>query len=241
MKALALAAVVAARVGAAMPSTPATATTAVAETSAAATAARRDALLRDGVTVVPGVLEENLLQTLRTAAAELVADDAHAALRRDPYTGSLISVSKDERLAELIGHAATLEAFKELGLGDDARWLSGYVISKPPKSPSLGWHQDAWYWDRREAYETAPLQIFAMYYLSDTRPENGCLRVLPGSHRAPRALHAVLGEAHGDAVRNETDWAASPAHRRCDGEARDPRGLLRSSLHAVAATPRLRL
>jgi ectoine hydroxylase-related dioxygenase (phytanoyl-CoA dioxygenase family) len=35
-----------------------------------------------------------------------------------------------------------------------------------------------------------------MYYLTDTRPENGCLRVIPGSHLARHALHDVMTDGH---------------------------------------------
>ena len=40
---------------------------------------------------------------------------------------------------------------------------------------------DGWYWDEDVAYAKYPVQLFAMYYLTDTRRENGCLRVIPGS------------------------------------------------------------
>ena len=35
-----------------------------------------------------------------------------------------------------------------------------------------------------------------MYYLTDTRRENGCLRVIPGSHRRRIPLHDELPAAH---------------------------------------------
>ena len=40
---------------------------------------------------------------------------------------------------------------------------------------------DGWFWDEDVAYAKYPVQLFAMYYLTDTRRENGCLRVIPGS------------------------------------------------------------
>ena len=58
-----------------------------------------------------------------------------------------------------------------------------------------------------------------MYYLTDTTSENGCLRVLPGTHRKEHPLHAQLGLAHSDDVRSgdteeeaQARVAASPAH-----------------------------
>ena len=35
-----------------------------------------------------------------------------------------------------------------------------------------------------------------MYYLTDTSRENGCLRVVPGSHTRHNSLHDVLREPH---------------------------------------------
>ena len=39
-----------------------------------------------------------------------------------------------------------------------------------------------------------------MYYLSDTRPENGCLRVIPGSHCNHNALHDLLDAPHSEGL-----------------------------------------
>lgn len=33
-----------------------------------------------------------------------------------------------------------MDAFGELGF-DNVKWMSGFLITKPPFSPSLGWHQ----------------------------------------------------------------------------------------------------
>ena len=54
-----------------------------------------------------------------------------------------------------------------------------------------------------------------MYYLSDTTPQNGCLRVVPGSHVRRHAIHDVLesaGEAHSDEVRAKADDELGPEH-----------------------------
>jgi len=43
-----------------------------------------------------------------------------------------------------------------------------------------------------------------MYYLTDTTPGNGCLRVIPGSHRHWHDLHG-LPQAHSDALGRAQD------------------------------------
>merc|ERR1711939_113912 len=54
-------------------------------------------------------------------------------------------------------------------------------------------------------YQQTPHQVFAMYYLSDTTVQNGCLTVLPGTHRTPHKMHDVLAgvAAHSDTARNK--------------------------------------
>ena len=44
-----------------------------------------------------------------------------------------------------------------------------------------------------------------MYYLLDTTPENGCLRVLPGSHRKRFSMHDAVPVAHTDQLRRVVD------------------------------------
>jgi len=167
-----------------------------------------------GYAVVPGVISQEEISALNDASERLCADPSYAHLQKDKYTGSLIPVSKDPVFAELIAHKAALSVFDELGWGPTLRWMSGFIISKPPYSPSLGWHQDSWYWDQQVAYSKEPAQVFAMYYLTDTTEENGCLRVLPGSHHTPHPLHDELGAAHSEEVRSGGEaWRQLPEHR----------------------------
>src|SRR5690606_33776151 len=72
----------------------------------------------------------------------------------------------------------------------------GYIISKPPHSPRLFWHYDWFAWEDPRSYEPIPPQVFLMYYLSDTTPMNGCLRVIPGSHREHNPLHDLIDAPH---------------------------------------------
>lgn len=48
-------------------------------------------------------------------------------------------------------------------------------------------------WDDPRAYSDFSPMIFLMYYLEDTTPENGCLRLLPGTHRSRHILHDLAG------------------------------------------------
>lgn len=66
-----------------------------------------------------------------------------------------------------------------------------------------------------------------MYYLTDTTLDNGCLRVLPGTHTRRHVLHDALaeqGEAHSDEMRDlsaEAEEARLAVAEAVDGDATD--------------------
>ena len=69
------------------------------------------------------------------------------------------------------------------------------MISKPPHSSQLYWHQDGVLWNHPISYSKQPQQYFLMYYLVDTNKDNGCLRVIPGSHLKRHSLHGIEGKS----------------------------------------------
>jgi ectoine hydroxylase-related dioxygenase (phytanoyl-CoA dioxygenase family) len=155
-----------------------------------------------------------MIETLRNATNQLLSlqsAQARTALRSQ---GSMIGVTAelaDPVFAELITWQPALEALRAMGF-EGPTFTDGYVISKPPKSPRLFWHYDWFQWDDQTSYRPEPLQVFFMYYLHDTNPANGCLRVIPGSHVRHNALHDVLAEPHSkqlSEVHNERDPAFS--------------------------------
>ncbi len=165
--------------------------------------ASRSRLFDDGYAVVEDVLDGPALARLQALAAGCVADltEAHRAKYRSE--GSLIPVADYPAFAEFIAHPGLLSAFDRLGL-EDVRFTSGYVISKPPRGPALFWHQDWWGWDDPISYTDRLAQFFVFLYLTDTTPENGCLRVVPGTHRRRHPMHDMM-EAHSDDLAQVAD------------------------------------
>jgi len=165
---------------------------------------KRDQLVSDGFCVFDSVLNAPMLGRITRAANGLLdAQDAEH-FQQQKSTGSLICVWNDPAFGELIGWRPALDALAGMGF-ERPTFSTGFVISKPPHSPPLFWHQDWWGWNHPHSYTAVPQQIFLMYYLVDTTPENGCLRLIPGSHLKRHAMHEDFPEAHTDAIRRAED------------------------------------
>jgi hypothetical protein len=150
----------------------------------------RKALVSQGFVVIRNFLDQGLLDTLceqrNAVLSQLPAE------HRGEYKsqGSLVNFGDHPEFSHLIGSSKIQDLITDLGPAD-SRWLAGYLISKPPKSPALFWHQDWWGWDHPISYTDHLPGLGVMIYLSDTCVENGCLRVIPGSHRNQHKLHSL--------------------------------------------------
>ena len=179
--------------------------------AASAAGARRRQLLDEGFCVFPGLLDGGLLARLRRVTDRLLDACPEAERQRRGNQGSVVGLAyQDRAFAELIAWPATWAALRELGFAG-ARYWSGSVIAKEPWSTSLYWHQDWTWWEEPVSADPEPHQLFLMWYLTDTRPENGCLRVLPQSHRRRMAAHDLIG-THDDGIRHR-DPATAPGYQ----------------------------
>jgi hypothetical protein len=129
---------------------------------------------RDGYAVFRSVLDAELVGEASDHVAWLLdrhpdvpAEQlGHTFMPDDPFWFRLVS---DERLVDL---AAVF-------VGPNVALYASHYISKPPFSgqPVL-WHQDGAYWP------LDPIRVVTLWLAVDeSTPENGCLRVIPGSHR----------------------------------------------------------
>jgi hypothetical protein len=157
-------------------------------------------LFQDGFVQFKNVLDQPLLDELRRVTDGLLAEQSRADAERYRYQGSNIAVAfQDPVFARLFAWPPALRALASLGF-PNPRWWSAFLLSKPPHAPPLYWHQDWWAWEDASSAWEAPPQAFLMYYLTDTTPDNGCLRVIPGTHRRRIPLHGQLPAAHTDAT-----------------------------------------
>ncbi len=155
---------------------------------------------QNGYWLSPKLFDDGELEDFRKHHAAVVAGEYETKrppLNREPEPGDvsrLVQVNNaywtDATLARLVLHptigkiAARLAGVKGIRLWHDQ------LLYKPPQSGNagnIGWHQDRGYWlwlDNDNA-------ITAWVALEDVNEENGCMEVVPGSHR-----WGLLGEDH---------------------------------------------
>ena len=187
---------------------------------------KRDELVNDGYTVIPEVVGEPMLEELRAWTEKYFAN--HEIDPKYRYQGSDIQVTSpgrwDERPRELSERvfpdpiAERFLANPDLRAACEAAQLEDLtadggiiVLSKPPKGPPLYWHQDFMNWESPEAATPWPTKIFLSVYLTDTTLANGCLQVIPGTHRKRIELHDTLPNAHEAAIQAVDDHEDHPA------------------------------
>jgi phytanoyl-CoA hydroxylase len=100
----------------------------------------------------------------------------HLLVRGDPFWLRVVS---DERLLDIA----------ELFIGPDIALFASHYIVKPPfDGQEVRWHQDGAFWPLE------PMNVVTLWLAVDeSTQENGCVRVIPGSHaRELAAMRAVI-------------------------------------------------
>ena len=168
-----------------------------------------------GFACLPSLLPAELIVRLAETSSGILrrVSAEHRAANRSQ--GSLISIATDPAYSELISRPELLDGLAGLGFFD-LRFQSGFLISKPGRSPALFWHQDWWGWSHPSAYRPMPPQIGVMIYLGPTSAENGCLRAIPGSHLRRHPLHHSI-TAHAEAL-SRVDDPRHELYRGAEGE-----------------------
>lgn len=127
---------------------------------------------QNGLAIARDVVDHDLVEEGREHVAWLAARHpdlrpeqfGHFLMTRDAFWVRLIS---DDRLLDVV------EAF----IGPNIGLFASHYIAKPPFSgePVL-WHQDGAFWPLE------PMEVITLWLsLDDVSPENGCMRVVPGT------------------------------------------------------------
>lgn len=167
----------------------------------AAAAARRRRYARQGYLVIPAVLASPALARLRAALASVMCGARRLRYSTDKF---LIIRGGDgarhvTRVRDPIRHHRAFRALAvdphildvvESLIGPDIQLQQSRLILKP-RVPSawFDWHQDF------PAYPHTNFDLLVVtVYLDDATAANGCLRVVPGSHRLGPLPHRFISE-----------------------------------------------
>jgi phytanoyl-CoA hydroxylase len=146
-------------------------------------------LREDGYVIFRDVIDRELVREasdhvawLQQRHPELRGEElSHELVARDPFWVRLVA---DDRLLDIAA----------LFVGPDIALFASHYIAKPPFAgrPVL-WHQDGAFWPLE------PMEVVTLWLAVDeSTPENGCLRVIPGSHAGE--LHDLRRRADVDNV-----------------------------------------
>ena len=143
-------------------------------------AAQVSAYREDGYLIIKEpVLPLPVFKKLKALSAEKFAERTEG---RDAVAPSLIDCPhwNDTRLFEFLFAEEILDLVESL-IGPDIAIFACHLLQKPPQvGKRVPWHEDSAYWNGRlEPIEVASITIS----LERSTTENGCLRVLPGTHR----------------------------------------------------------
>ena len=145
----------------------------------------------DGYVVPRCRLPESLMVRIRASLDRLIAENPgrrpeHLVLR---WGGGANALPTD---AEFLDYVRTPEFLDLVGqlLGPDLICWGAHVFCKPAGDGlEVPWHQDGEYWPIR------PLATCTVWLALDAAtPENGCLRLVPGSQRGQSVYHHRLEE-----------------------------------------------
>ena len=162
---------------------------------------KREQMTRDGYCVIDDILSDQFLHGLRVESERLMADWVPPVDFR--YQGQHVGVkgADNASIRKLLDWPPSRSALEQMGYGDFASVGSIIILTKDPEEPALYWHQDWMQWHDPMSLSPWPQIIFLNYYLQDTAVENGCLKVIPGTHRRRIDLHDQLVPAHEQGAR----------------------------------------
>lgn len=118
-------------------------------------------------------------------------------------------------MADLVRDPRVLDAVEDV-LGANLLILRTTLFVKPPRDDGyIAWHQDVAYWDL-----SGDRVVSAWIALTDSTTTNGCVRVVPGSHRGPLLAHRLGGDRANHLLRGQMAEVVIPPERVASVELR---------------------
>lgn len=157
---------------------------------------------RDGFLLVPGFAETEVLTALTAAVVDMARRHDRGESIGDAYVvaeEALVAegVAPEERLSKIFRVHRQIDTFHDLAVDDrlldlieallgtaDLDCFLSQFIFKNPCAWGQPWHQDSFYFP----FDRSP-QVGIWLAVTRANRENGCLFVLPGSHKEPVHAH----------------------------------------------------
>jgi ectoine hydroxylase-related dioxygenase (phytanoyl-CoA dioxygenase family) len=150
---------------------------------------------RDGQVTAAHRLPGELMASLTAAVEGLITDNP--AIRPEGLAGAHVLRNRDtgvrgrEEFLACARHPDLLDMVAQL-LGPDLIVWGSHVFAKPAgDGRAVPWHQDGEYWGHIRPMEA----LTAWIAIDPAGVENGCLRVIPGSHTRGALGHTVSADA----------------------------------------------
>ena len=149
---------------------------------------------KDGFVFLRGLFDSDETALLRRAMEEDPAIQSHALLRAD-QEGGATRISLWNRAGEsvygLAARSARVVETAESLIGEPVYHFQSKLTAKDPKvGGAWEWHQDYGYWYYNGCLE--PKMLSFMIALDRTDTENGCLKLVKGSHKLGRLDHVQV-------------------------------------------------
>lgn len=154
-----------------------------------------------GFAIVPNVLSSKRVEELRAAIAAIPSGEEVRQKRSVYGVRNLLEISPQVRqlaaseavhqcVSPILGEGAFATRAVFFDKVPDANWTLGWhqdsvisVAEKVPVPGFLAWGQKAGVWQVQPPPEILRRMVAVRVHLDDSDPDNGPLRVLPGSHR----------------------------------------------------------
>ena len=134
----------------------------------------RERYERDGYVICRAVLDDTLVSEAAAHVDWLLA--RHPDLRPERLHHRL--VWGDAFWVRLLCDDRVLDCVEQIIGGDIALFASHYIAKPPADGQAVLWHQDGSYWP------IEPMEVVTAWLaINPSTPRNGCMRVIPGSHR----------------------------------------------------------
>jgi ectoine hydroxylase-related dioxygenase (phytanoyl-CoA dioxygenase family) len=178
--------------------------------------------IENGYLILPSVLGPSELEVLRSALAEVLAEAEGLQANNEKFALSQPAkdtgrryvkrvyhpIARHEAFRQLVFHEKILDVLEEL-IGPDITLNHTKLNLKPPaEGANFQWHQDYPFFPHTN-FDLVAVSIF----MDDSDESNGCLQVIPGSHKLGPLEHdfSESGQAYGSEVHDKTVFADDSA------------------------------